>query len=125
MESIFELVLPVIIHILEGMGIFIIIYGSLSAFYHYCRMHVFKREQNYPVKHQFATAMALGLEFKLAAEIIKTALVETLDELFILGAIFILRIAMTFVIEYEVRSDDKNSKNNPDETIPQEFPTTT
>ncbi len=112
MEIFLEKILLSIIQILEGMGILVIIYGALSAFYHYCRINIFKREQNYPVKHQFATAMAMGLEFKLAAEIIKTALIETLDELLILGAIFILRIAMTFVIEYEVRYDDKMKQAN-------------
>ncbi len=110
-ENLFEQILPVIIHILEACGILIIIFGAGSAFYHYFKIHVLHFDPTYPVKHQFANAMAMGLEFKLAAEIIKTALVETFDELIILGAIFLLRIAMTFIIEYEVRSGDEQIKN--------------
>ena len=109
METELDKLLTFIILLLECMGILIIICGAISAFYHYFKMYIFKFEHHYPVKHQFASAMAMGLEFKLAAEIIKTALIQTLDELVILGAIFLLRIAMTFVISYEVRADDKQA----------------
>ena len=54
--------------------------------------------------------MATGLEFKLAAEILKTVLVKNLDELVILGAVFLLRVLMTVVIEWEIKQD--NNENN-------------
>ena len=46
----------------------------------------------------------------IAAEILKTVLVKTLDELVILGAVFLLRVLMTFVIEWEIKQD--NNENN-------------
>ena len=64
-------ILPIIIGILETMGIFIITLGAFRAFYHYMKTLIFK--DHYPVKHQFANSMATGLEFKLAAEILAGA----------------------------------------------------
>lgn len=104
-ENIVESVLPIIIGILETMGIFIITLGAFRAFYHYMKTLIFKA--HYPIKHQFANSMATGLEFKLAAEILKTVLIQSLQELVILGSIFLLRVLMTVVIEWEMREDAK------------------
>ena len=98
-------ILPIIIGILETMGIFIITLGAFRAFYHYMKTLIFK--DHYPVKHQFANSMATGLEFKLAAEILKTVLNQSLSELLILGSIFLLRVLMTIVIEWEMKEDAK------------------
>lgn len=98
-------ILPIIIGILETMGIFIITLGAFRAFYHYMKTLIFK--DHYPAKHQFANSMATGLEFKLAAEILKTVLIQSLSELLILGSIFLLRVVMTIVIEWEMKEDAK------------------
>jgi len=51
------------------------------------------------------------IEFtKLAAEILKTVLVKSLDELIILGALFLIRALMTFVLEREIKNSEKNHK---------------
>lgn len=104
-EHIIYTIVPVLVHILELMGIIVITIGSFKAFYYICMQALFKR--NYEVKHQFATALATGLEFKLAAEILKTVLIRTLNELVILGAVFLLRVLMTFVINWEIKQGSK------------------
>ena len=106
-ESIIDTILPIIISILEMMGILIITIGSFRAFYHYVRALLTK--DAYPVKHQFANSMATGLEFKLAAEILKTVLIPSLNELIILGSIFLLRVLMTIVIQWEMKEDAKTN----------------
>lgn len=99
----FKSIIETIITILETMGIFIITLGAFRAFYHYIKTLFFKG--HFPIKHQFANSMATALEFKLAAEILKTVLVRSLNELIILGAIFLLRVLMTFVIAWEIKND--------------------
>lgn len=106
-ESMIKETLPFIISILEIMGIFIITVGAFRAFYHYMKTLLIK--DHYPIKHQFANSMATGLEFKLAAEILKTVLIQSLNELIILGSIFLLRVLMTIVIQWEMKSDTKNA----------------
>lgn len=107
LESIIDGFLPLIINILEFMGILIVTIGAFRAFYHYVKTMLFK--DHFPVKHQFANSMATGLEFKLAAEILKTVLIQSLSELVILGSIFLLRVLMTVVIEWEIKEDAKNT----------------
>lgn len=105
MEELMTKYLPIIIHILELMGIFVITIGAFKAFYHYLKS-LFGND-NYPLKYQFANSMAMGLEFKLSAEILKTVLIRNLSELAIVASIIILRAFMTFIIQYEMKQDKK------------------
>lgn len=109
LEHLMTKYVPLIVHILEFMGIVVITIGAFKAFYFYILEIFFKKDIRF--KHQFATSMATGLEFKLAAEILKTVLIKTLDELFILGAVFLLRVLMTFVIQWEIKQDRQESKD--------------
>ncbi|MGL4344436.1 MAG: DUF1622 domain-containing protein [Cellulosilyticaceae bacterium] len=95
--------LPVIIHLLEVMGIIILTIGAFKAFFHYLRSLI--AEDNYAIKHEFASSLAMALEFKLAAEILKTVLVRNLNEIFILGAIVLLRALITLIIHWEMKQD--------------------
>ena len=54
--------------------------------------------------------MITTLDFKLAAEILKTVIIKNMDELIIIGAVFILRIIMTFVLEREMKFEKTESK---------------
>ena len=105
MEHLFEQYVPILIHIFELMGIFILTIGGFKAFYSYVTS--LREKGPYTIKYQFASSLATALEFKLAAEILKTVLIKSLDELLILGSIFILRVLMTFVLEWEIRHDRK------------------
>ena len=53
--------------------------------------------------------MITALEFKLAAEILKTVLVKTLDELVILASLFLLRALMTFILEREIKHSESHN----------------
>lgn len=108
LEHLMAKYVPFIVHILEFMGIVVITIGAFKAFYFYILEIFFKKDVKF--KHQFATSMATGLEFKLAAEILKTVLIKTLEELFILGAVFLLRVLMTFVIQWEIKQDRQENK---------------
>ena len=52
------------------------------------------------VKSQLASGLALSLEFKMAAEILKTVLVRDMTELMVLGAVIILRALRSFLIHF-------------------------
>lgn len=105
MEELFNKYLPVLIHIFELMGIFILTIGVFTAFYHYILHKFFKRDVD--IKYEFADVMVTTLDFKLAAEILKTVTIKDFDELVILASVFIIRIIMTFVLEKEMK-DEKN-----------------
>ena len=50
---------------------------------------------------------ALALEFKLGGEVLRTVITRDRDELFILGAIILLRGVLTFLIHWEIKNEEK------------------
>ena len=105
MEELFNKYLPILVHLFEIMGIFILTLGVFTAFYNYILKRFFKK--NIDIKYEFADVMITTLDFKLAAEILKTVTIKSMDELILLASVFIIRVIMTFVLEKEM-------KNNPD-----------
>ena len=90
-------ILPPIISICELMGIFVVAVSALRAFWHYCRGLVSRTPRD--VKFELANS----LEFKMAAEILKTVLVRDLNELIVLGAVVLLRALLSLLIHFEMK----------------------
>lgn len=103
LEELLSYSVPVIIQIMEAMGVFIILFSAIKSFFSYA-IKGFNFSDN-KAKIDLAKALALALEFKLGGEILKTLLVRTLDEMFILASVVILRVVLTFVIHWEIKSD--------------------
>lgn len=111
MELLYERYLPILIHLFELMGIIILTIGGFRAFAEYLKK--LNSKEPYKIKYQFAASLATALEFKLVAEILKTVLIKSLDELIILASIFLLRVLMTFVLEWEIKqAKNHNSEDN-------------
>ena len=108
-ESLVHLIVPEIIGIIELMGIAVIIVGSIKAFYMYGRSLL--NHLHYPIKLSLGNSLALGLEFKMGAEILKTVMIQEINEIMILGAIIILRALLSILIHYEVKSEKEHNKN--------------
>ena len=107
MEHIVEFVTPLAIHILESMGIIIIAIGAIKAFYKFILGMI--TNNKFPIKLELAQALTLALEFKMGAEILKTVIVRSLDEMYILAAIIILRAILAFVIHWEMKEEMENA----------------
>lgn len=107
LNTLIETVLPYIISALEIMGILVVTWTSLQAFWEYIQNSFMKKKHD--LQHHLATGLATGLEFKMAAEILKTVLVRELSELLILGAVILLRALLSLLIHFEMK---KSSQNN-------------
>ena len=92
LENLFNTYLPHLINLLEGMGIIILLIGAFTAFFNFFR--TFFTKKDYKIKLN-------------SAEILKTVIIKDLDDLILIGTIFILRIIMTFVLEREIRIEEK------------------
>ena len=92
------------------MGIFVVVKSSLHAFWAYIQNAFMKK--NLDIQGDLAKGLATGLEFKLAAEILKTVLIQSMDELYILGAVILLRALMSILIHFEMKgSHGKKEKS--------------
>lgn len=103
LEHIIELILPTIISTCELMGIFVVTISALKAFFQYCASLVTHLPRN--IKFDLADGLATSLEFKMAAEILKTVLVRDLNELLVLGAVILLRALLSVLIHFEMRGE--------------------
>ena len=102
LNEIVETILPYIISLLELMGIFIVTWSGIKAFWRYLAQTFAKK--TYDLQYSFAKGLSTALEFKMAAEILKTVLVREMSELLMLGAIIVLRALVTILLKFEIRS---------------------
>ncbi len=103
LEHFITIILPPIISLCELIGIFVVTVSAAQAFIQYLKGLFLKTHTNF--KFELAQGLASGLEFKMAAEILKTVLVRDLEELLILGAVILLRALLTFLIHIEMKTD--------------------
>ena len=98
LESFLETCVGIAIHGFELVGVFIIISAGVKGLISFVR-------RDPSVRLQLAQGMALGLEFKLGSEILRTVIVRELSELALVAAIIAVRAALTFLIHWEIKNE--------------------
>lgn len=109
LHEVMQIVTEVAILIFEFIGIGVIICSGIKGFVYYVR-------KNPNVKLTLAHGLEIGLEFKLGSEILKTVIVREWEEILTVGAIIALRAALTFLIHWEIKEENKH-KNEEAEKI--------
>lgn len=84
----------------ELIGVLILVVTGIQGVIHYIKRDPLTRLK-------LAEGMAMGLEFKLGSEILRTVVVRDLSEILIVGAIILLRAALTFLIHWEIKNVKK------------------
>lgn len=69
---------------------------------------LFTRDEH--IRLKLGQGLALALEFKLGGEVLRTVIVQEWSELLILGAIIVLRAALTFLIHWEIKHEEERLK---------------
>ena len=101
LHDIISLILPHMISILEIIGIIVVFWSGISGFWQYFQITFMKKSID--LQSNLARGLAMGLEFKMAAEILRTVLIQSLDELYMLGAVILLRALLSILIHYEIK----------------------
>ena len=104
-ESILEYIARFSVITLELIGIAIIIIGTFKSIILNFSKFISKHHHN--IRIALGQSLALGLEFKMGAEIIKTVLVRDLQELIILAFIIALRAGLAVLIHWEIKLEKK------------------
>ncbi len=102
-EGIFLLVVNYCVLIVELIGVAILVWAVVRAILGLIR----KQER---VRLDLAEGIALALEFKLGSELLRTLVVREWEELLILGAVILLRAALTLLIQWEIKIEKKNEE---------------
>ncbi len=97
----FDLIVDYLILLIEFIGIAILVYAIFSAV-----VGLFRKLPH--VRLKLAEGIALALEFKMGSELLRTVIVREWEELLMLGAVILLRAALTFLIQWEIKIERKN-----------------
>lgn len=106
-ETLLTASLHFLIPICELMGVTVVAVSTVAAFTRYLRALITRRRLD--VKFRLAAGLALSLEFKMAAEILKTVLIRELRELLTLGVIILLRTVLSALIHWEMHHYEKEA----------------
>lgn len=71
------------------------------------------RNRRYLLRHHLGSYLLLGLEFLIAADVVRTILEPTLMELAILGSIIAIRTAISFFLNMEMRHPHYRADEEP------------
>ena len=104
LEEIVHFMLEILIPICELIGIFIVAVSAVKGLWHYL-VGLFKKDP-FDIKFELANGLALSLEFKMAAEILKTVQVRDFEELTVLAIVIVLRALLSFLIHFEMKHRD-------------------
>ena len=107
-EYFIENIAHIVTYTLEMIGIVVIAVGAFSSIIKQCVNSIKKKESN--IKIDLGNWLALGLEFKMGAEIIKTVIARDLQELAILGVIIGLRAILALLIHWEIKTEMKEQE---------------
>jgi uncharacterized membrane protein len=100
-------VVNVLVRIVEAAGAAIIFVGAVIAFVRFVLV-AFRREGMDPfarIRLDMGRFLVLGLEFQLAADILRTAVSPNLTELAQLAAIAAIRTALNFFLGQEIKEE--------------------
>ena len=84
--------------VLEFMGLIVIAYTGRKAFIEWIK-------HDRQTRLHLAEGLAMALEFKLGGEILRTVVVRDMAETMQVGAIILLRAALTFLIHWEIKNE--------------------
>ncbi|HEX8630769.1 MAG TPA: DUF1622 domain-containing protein [Catenuloplanes sp.] len=100
-------VVDALVRLVEAAGALIIFVGAMAAFVRFVIVGLRTRqpEKFVPVRLSLGRFLALGLEFQLAADILRTAIAPTLREIGELAAIAAIRTALNFFLSREIKEE--------------------
>lgn len=87
------------VYFLEALSLICIIYSTIHSL-----LVAFKKDKN--TKKPLLRGLSIALTFKLAAEIVRTITVRSLAEILQIGALILVKAAITFLIHWEWKSSD-------------------
>ncbi|MCR1840534.1 DUF1622 domain-containing protein [Murimonas intestini] len=88
----------------EYTGVLVIAVSSVRGIIDYIK-------GNPQTRLNLAKGMAMGLEFKVGSEILRTVVVREVQEIFIVASIIALRALLTFLIHWEIKNEERNGSS--------------
>ncbi|MGC1211555.1 MAG: DUF1622 domain-containing protein [Micromonospora sp.] len=106
-EDLLSQSVDLLVRLVEAAGALIIFFGAMTALVRFLVSGIRDRRTRafVPVRLGLGRFLALGLEFQLASDILRTAIAPTLREIAELAAVAAIRTALNFFLAREIRQE--------------------
>lgn len=98
LESALNVFVNISMLLFEYVGVAVITFAGVQGIVNYVR-------RNPNTRLALAQGLAMGLEFKLGSEILRTVVVRDLSEIAIVGGVIALRAVLTILIHWEIKNE--------------------
>jgi uncharacterized membrane protein len=104
-----------LVRLVEAAGALIIFSGAALGFVRFVRVALTRSpEQFTPVRLDVGRFLALGLEFQLASDLLRTAVAPSFEEIGKLAAVAAIRTALNFFLGREIRDERAELAHEPE-----------
>ncbi len=116
MEELLADVVGVLVTVVEACGAAVIITGAVWAFARFLWVGVRRRTAAafVPVRLTLGRFLALGLEFQLASDVLRTAVAPSFEELGQLAAVAAIRTALNYFLSKEIAEERRQVEEDKD-----------
>jgi uncharacterized membrane protein len=106
-EALLHEVVDLFVRVVEAAGALIIFLGAVVAIIQFARVLPKRAPREFVrVRLTLGRFLALGLEFQLASDVLRTAIAPSFEELGKLAAVAAIRTALNFFLAREIREEE-------------------
>ena len=104
-----------VVVLVEAAGALVIVVGACVAFFQFLRVLPRRDPAAFvPVRLTLGRFLALGLEFQLASDVLRTAIAPSFEELGKLAVVAAIRTALNFFLAREIRDEQATIEHDKD-----------
>lgn len=103
LESNFTVLVEYLILFVEFVGVLVVVGAIIKGI-----IDAIKKDEH--MRLNLVEGIALAMSFKIGGELLRTVIVRNWDEILLLGAVILLRAALTFYIQWEIRIEKKKKE---------------
>ena len=102
-EDNFTVLVKYLILFVEFVGVIVVVASIIKGI-----IDAIKKDEH--MRLNLVEGIALAMSFKIGGELLRTVIVRNWDEILLLGAVILLRAALTFYIQWEIRLEKKKKE---------------
>ena len=103
LEDNFTILVEYLILFVEFVGVLVVVGAIIKGI-----IDAIKKDEH--MRLNLVEGIALAMSFKIGGELLRTVIVRDWDEILLLGAVILLRAALTFYIQWEIRIEKKKKE---------------
>ena len=103
LEDKFSIIVDYLILFVDFVGVLVVVGAIIKGI-----IDAIKKDEH--MRLNLVEGIALAMSFKIGGELLRTVIVRNWDEILLLGAVILLRAALTFYIQWEIRIEKKKKE---------------